>query len=310
MKSDPDDIEELVETLRADLPTERDRARVKARLAGLGVVVGTGLTATKAAASLGAEASAEAAAVGFWSQVTALSWGAKVGLAAAVSASAVAGPYLLTSDAEKPRSSTVVESSRHGAPSRSTLQGAEREVAAQPSENRAPGSPLVAPAAPAAEVPPLPEASLQPTPAAMDRTPVAKRGLPGGPSAFAVSDAQTGSSPARVVAAPNVASESASTSSSIAARSAAFESKEEPATPAATFAPSPAPVVPQVVSTTLAEETSLIDAALSSLRTGDLGRAGVYLDVHQRKFPHGHLWRERERARSTVAERMRSAEHE
>jgi hypothetical protein len=83
----------------------------------------------------------------------------------------------------------------------------------------------------------------------------------------------------------------------------------EPDSPAAP-APSPAPTPPPVVSTALAEETALIDGALSSLRTGDLAVAARYLDAHERRFPHGHLSRERERARSTLAQRNRSQEQE
>src|SRR5688500_16933137 len=95
MKPDPEDIEQLVEELRADLPSARDAARVKARLAGLGLAVGAGLSSSAAAAAVGAKASAELGAVGFWSQVSAWSWGAKLGLAAAVSLPAVSAPLWL-----------------------------------------------------------------------------------------------------------------------------------------------------------------------------------------------------------------------
>lgn len=72
MSIEPEDL--LEEALRADLPSQDAEARLRRRLLGAGLAVGNGIAATTAAAA-GTGAVAKAAT---------LSWGLKVGLAAAV----------------------------------------------------------------------------------------------------------------------------------------------------------------------------------------------------------------------------------
>lgn len=89
MKSESDEILELEAALRGDLPSERDAARVRARLAGLGLGIGVTLTSATAAALAGSKSTAPA---GIWGFLGSLPVGAKVGIATVVTASAVAGP--------------------------------------------------------------------------------------------------------------------------------------------------------------------------------------------------------------------------
>jgi hypothetical protein len=56
---------------------------------------------------------------------------------------------------------------------------------------------------------------------------------------------------------------------------------------------------------TLAEETRLLDTALSSIRAGELPRAAGLLDEHEARFARGKLGRERQRAREKLDEAYR-----
>ncbi|RYZ06625.1 MAG: hypothetical protein EOO73_15075 [Myxococcales bacterium] len=73
MSIEPEDL--LEGALRADLPSKDTEARLRRRLLGAGLAIGNGVAATTAAAAGGA---------GVAAKVATLSWGLKVGLAAAV----------------------------------------------------------------------------------------------------------------------------------------------------------------------------------------------------------------------------------
>jgi len=79
MSTEPEDA--LERALRADLPSPDTEARLRRRLLAAGVAVGNGIATTTAAAS---GASTGVATGGILAKVAGLSWGVKVGLAAAV----------------------------------------------------------------------------------------------------------------------------------------------------------------------------------------------------------------------------------
>jgi hypothetical protein len=79
MSIEPEEL--LEEALRSDLPSKDTESRLRRRLLGAGLAVGSGTAANAAAAAGGA---ATAASTGALAKAAALSWGIKVGLAAAV----------------------------------------------------------------------------------------------------------------------------------------------------------------------------------------------------------------------------------
>jgi hypothetical protein len=295
MKTDPEDIHELVEALRSDLPTERDAARIRARLAGFGVALGAGITSSEAVASLaGAKAAASAGSAGLWSQFAALSWGAKVGIAAAVSVSAVTGPLIVSNmESERvrvPAAGTSPDSTALATSAPKNLaRPSEQEPSSVPSATEASASNtdvVASPAPPAAEVRTEPQAS---APAAKELQPRSVAQVFKAPSQAGV--AETAAPPS--VAAAAVAEPAApSGTAAIPADQAIAPAITEPAIAA------PASV------TALGEETRLIDAAFSALRAGDRESAKHFVREHERRFPNGMLRRERERARTALLGRQ------
>jgi len=132
------DADPFIDALRDDLPTERDQARIRARLLAAGVIAGTGLAAPGVAAG-GAVAS------GLLPKLLALPMFAKVGLAATViglSAVPVAR-YTARSEARPPAAPSSV---------RDAVTAAPAVVAAAPVADVT--------AAPASVEPPAPEPEL------------------------------------------------------------------------------------------------------------------------------------------------------
>ena len=70
----------LEQALRSDLPTDETAARMRRRLLAAGIAVGNGMAVTTAAAA----GTAPGFIAGTVAKVSALSWGVKVGFAAAV----------------------------------------------------------------------------------------------------------------------------------------------------------------------------------------------------------------------------------
>jgi hypothetical protein len=277
MKSEPEDINELVEALRADLPTERDAARIRARLAGFGVALGTGLTASEGLASLaGAKAVTGAGTAGLWSQFGALSLGAKLGVVAAVSVSAVTGPLIVAKMESKSAPALVVSAARTTPERTPSVTSKPAPASAVVPEAAATGTALIAPPPDALpeKAPVLPRATTTANELpAVARVPVSRveptRARPLAEAAI----------PAGANAAP-----------------------VEPAT-APALAEAPPALTAPATATTLGEETGLIDAAFSALRAGDRGTAESFVREHERRFPNGMLRRERERARAALLER-------
>jgi len=135
------------------------------------------------------------------------------------------------------------------------------------------GRPSNAPANEAAPAPPAPAAAVSATePAArtLERTPARAAKAP-------VSDAVPTSNVPAMPARPSQADFTAA----------------EPATP------------PPHVSSSLAEETRLLDNAFAELTTGNLARAAVLIREHEARFPAGLLQKERERAKARLSELSR-----
>lgn len=281
-----EDTSEFVDALRSDLPSAEQSARIKARLAALAAVTAVGLASGSAAASTGAAAAATKAGLlaSAVSRVGALSWGTKVGLAAAVSVSAAAGPVLLTNLDTGSREPMAAASAPRAAQQRSSVPRSPRTLPAREADRTEP---------PASALPAEPPSSVEgsaaerpPSRPARDRRPATRAlavpspdtawtattnvddGVPGAPvAAFATTDATNGASDA----------------------------------PAAPVTLSEAPAS----ATTLREETALIDRAFAALRDGRLEVAAALVAAHQQRFPKGVLVRERERARAKLAELSR-----
>lgn len=117
----------LEEALRADLPTDETAARLRRRLLAAGVAVGNGMAATTAAAA----GTAPGLVAGAAAKVGAVSWGMKLGLAAAVAIPTVG----LLSEHARQEPAAVVSSVRAPAPAESPAPQTQAEPAAsaQPS---------------------------------------------------------------------------------------------------------------------------------------------------------------------------------
>ena len=100
------EVEALVDALRADLPTDADRERVRARLLAAGVALSASVAAssTAAAAAVGAGGAAAAggAKAGLFSQLSGLSLAAKVSMVTTVVVVSVALPIAATRMHETP----------------------------------------------------------------------------------------------------------------------------------------------------------------------------------------------------------------
>jgi outer membrane biosynthesis protein TonB len=233
MSIDPDDSP-LEEALRNDLPPDETAARMRRRLLAAGIAVGNGMAATTAAAGTTPGVLAGAAA-----KLGALSWGVKVGFAAAI---AIPTLGLLAERSQRPNAAV--------APFRAPAQRLPQPVeGALPAATRHEAAP-----APREESPAASEPAPRPKRAELELKP---------PSAEAAA------SPAR----PS---------------QLAFEGAEA--------------TLPSKATSTLAEETRILDAAFAELAAGNKQRAAELVQEHATRFPAGLLERERERARARLHE--------
>jgi hypothetical protein len=267
MKSDPE-FSTLVDALRADLPSERESARLRARLSALGVAASTGISTTAAAAA-GAAAKTSASGAGVAAQVGTWSLAAKVGAVAALSASAVVVPSWVIST----RASTHHGESGAANAAAPAHGAAARPLRTNPSSTRALGQ--------------------SPSEVAGPPAPVDLRSLENGaaPTRTAASTLQSSS--------PSAAGGSAARTA-VAARAPSRDSALGSADSVAEF--QPASDAPDVQATTLREETRLIDGALAALRAHDAAAARARLAEHARRYPSGLLYRERVRAERKLEE--------
>jgi hypothetical protein len=244
------DIEGFVDALRRDGPSDRDAARMQARLAALGVVTGASIAKGAVASSLPAGKMAAGVATR-WASLSLLP---KIGVVTAVSATALAGAVAVH---QRDEALPAARSAEHvAAATRSAVPAAKRDgVAAAPQ-------------------------ATEPTVRAVGPAQQATSGAARAP--------QLGAPPAKnaVAAAPAPAGEAAPVAPPSEAATASFDGVANTA-PAAT--------------STLPEETALIDAAFAALRAGDTATASALVAEHARRFPNGLLSREREHARERLS---------
>lgn len=300
MKSDPE-LDALVHALRDDFPSERDSARLRARLSALGLAASHALVSTSAAAASAAApglaqgAAALGAAGKVATQAGALSLALKAGAVVVVSATVMAGPLWIA----QRRSLSV-------APTTSDANGSQRAPLAKRPLATAPRGtmPSVEPANPSvgeAARTPANDREASTTTATPNGAHMPTQGALGSAPANAVNTGTVDSSDLRASATEQTSSRAAPTVppspvAPAAQSTAGFASDDVPAAqPRAGVAIEP---------TTLREETALIDGALAALRAGDRARAATLLGEHQRRFPHGLLARERERALHTIDEQQ------
>ncbi|MEY4579333.1 MAG: hypothetical protein RL701_4036 [Pseudomonadota bacterium] len=281
----------LLEALRADLPTDRERERVRTRLIAAGALAAAvAPTATVAATS----GSLISAGTGLLPKFSALSWVSKLALVAAVSAGVAAPVALvgLSSQAELPAPKVIAPAPR---PTMAPLTAAAS---------------VTMPEAESAAISPAPqqlaEATTATTLATTVRAPAKRR---------AAASATPIPAPVQTAQPEAVAEPAASAAAVDVVADAPKERKPEPApapnpeaTPSAqagSLPPSAARVkfavqLPTarsqaVTLSQLAQETKLMERALAALRTRDVTRARGYLDQHALRFYDGLLRRDRER---------------
>ncbi|HET9959060.1 MAG TPA: hypothetical protein VFQ61_31430 [Polyangiaceae bacterium] len=308
-------IDELVDALRADLPSPRDEARVRARLAAVGVSVGAGVTAGGAAAAPITKALLPGAKLA--AKLYALPLTIKASVVGVASVSAVVTPLWLASQArEMHRAAPSTVSSSSALSKAAVTRQANGDVlaskptpappATQPPTDSPPDRspkltqsspepkrPLGAPRAPSVALEPRSRSGLR----SANEEPAAL--LPRSPGNSAATHAVIAVSRSSVpvpTTRPDVTAPSSITAEPTQAIGTATFAQVEPAA-------APSPVQAPKLTTasgsesSLREETALVDTALIALRDGDRSKARLLLETHARRFPHGLLARERERAR-------------
>ena len=265
MSSDAE-IERLIEALQQDGPSDRDAARLRARLAGVGIATGVAVHGT-ASASVPVAKAAASAGLGLSTRWAALSLLPKMGIVATVAATAIGGP-LVAVELREPARPVPVRRNDH-----------TREEAA--GAKSAPRADIAGGSVPSASDTPAPrQDSVRAMNAGVRVAALSARAVVFGerpPPAPAVT-------PTRApVAAPAATTELATAGEESTARFAAE------------------PSAPPPRASSLSEETALIDAAFAALRVQDESTAAALIAEHARRFPQGLLWRERERARRKLA---------
>ena len=255
-----DDDSNWVEALRADLPSPDQQERVRRRLLGAGLAVGSELVAMGAAA----EQATASAAIG--AKLGALSWTAKLGLAAALTASAAALPLWFAPAARAPQRPAVAG------------QASATPILTQRATNdrAVPDAPLAPPTSAAAS-PVMARARGATEPATVATT------ASGAPRVLV--EATHSSAPRLEVQQP---------SPQLVERAAVavfdLDSGSETKTENDHAR----------VDSSLAEETRLLDRAFAELAAGNRSAAAALIAEHARRFPNGLLRLERERARDRL----------
>ena len=261
MNLDDDDDSVFEQALRADLPSLSEQNRLRQRILAAGLAAGTALASTNVAAA--AQASFGASAL---SKLSALSWPAKLGLAAVIAAPVAGVALPLAHEYEPVRAAALVSRVRSSAATVRPQSGAKAALS--------PAHLLPPEAAPGVATEPgseparaLPNVAVRPSALAAGNpsTPVAPNPSPNPPANDSASSAQ--------------------------AAVAAFDSAHEPA---ASEAQRPRD------ESTLAAETQLLDRAFAALGAGDRSTAAALITEHARRFPNGLLRQERERARARL----------
>jgi hypothetical protein len=257
-QQDPD-LDGLIEALRGDVPSERDRDRMRRKLIAAGIAVSAGSALSGAVV---AKASAATASAGTSVGVA----GASVAGAGVAGASVVAKLAGLSLSAKISAGALVLASasalSVYDAGERSS-----RSSAREPVTEAVAAAPALEPAAHVPEEPAAIEPSVVVTPAPA-------------PIAAVAAPARLRSQARR--ARPDTAQR---------APLAAIPVHEEPLAAPTPRAPASAPLA-----SALRAEAELLERALSALHAGELESARRALSAHAERFPQGALRRERERA--------------
>lgn len=303
-----------IEALQEQTASEAERARVRARLASMGIVAfasaaGTAVAGSAAAATLGGASATPAAALSAASSAgVPLSVGA-VGVAAAPAASSLVGASVVTGAAgtgSAALGATSVLAKLAGIPL-ALKTGALVAVVAGAGVVALPDAP---PARSASHVTQAVGASSAPvvrsTPAAPTR---AARAHDVPMLLEARSEAQQALEPSVDIAvAPPQLDVSASAQPELQAAPAS-DLHLKRATAPASVAPSKAVANASeaaAVSSTLAAESGLLASALRALRAGQNSHAAQLLDQHEHTFgTHAQLARERERMRDELSQTLR-----
>lgn len=283
--ADEHETDLFVRALRDDLPSDAVEARMRARLAALGLV-SAGALATKSALGAGLTGKATLTKAGVFADVvarfTGLSLGAKASVATVAGALVAGGPIWIASTSSEEPSRAAPAAASTGLPQQRTApRERSRSERSQPSL----GAPLSK------------DAVEQHTPNALSQ------------------EADTSpSEPARRVTSMRVQTPrpQAPSSSSLGLTASGRESEPLPSSAAALpeVQAGPTSVAPSApgssfgrmpTRTRLSEETALMDAAFAALRRGDRTAARRFVLEHARRFPNGELRSERERAESLLA---------
>jgi hypothetical protein len=254
-QQDPE-LDALVDALRGDIPSERDRDRVRSKLiaAGVAVSVGSALSGAVVAKASAATASAgsSTAAAGTGAGVVGASVAAKLaGLS--LSAKISAGALVLASASAL----SVYDAGERSSRSSMRKPVTEAVVAA---------APVLAPVAHAAEEPAVIEPSVIVAPAP---APIAAVAAP--------AKLRSHSPRARI--------------GTVRSAPPAVDPVQDPLA-----APTPEAPASASLPSALRAEAELLERALSALHAGELESARRALSAHAERFPQGALRRERERA--------------
>jgi len=262
MNLDDDDGSVFEQALRADLPSSSEQDRLRQRILAAGIAAGAALGSTNVAAA--AQAGLGASAL---SKLGALSWPAKLGLAAALAAP-IAGAAL-------PLVYPPVRGAAIVSQVRSSAAAVRAQSATKAAPSRANSQPLQAPQTSQTERAPEPE----PEPVQANLAPRAA--------------AVTGSNLPTPVA-PSPSLPISGNAGVVGPAVAAFDSVTDDA---------PASESDRLRNaSTLAAETQLLDRAFAALAAGDRSTAAALVAEHARRFPNGLLRQERERARIRLAQ--------
>ena len=322
------EADEYIEALRGDLPSARDRRRLRTRLSALGIAVSGSITAAEASASAAPAvvAAAKGGATGASTlaasvnKLVALSAAQKLGVAVVIAAAAgtplaarvvehaIERPHVervnVAERAQRPertRRSTTSQARVTGATVHATSLSAVSEPA--PSPGRASTTGQAAGSVPAPVPVPAPSRGRAPVPSGTRATSGAHARAPLSPSSVPTPTATHASA---VAHGQSSAAPSTSNQPNASHPSGASEPPQPyAAAPVLGTAAAVATVPTTRSDSSLVREAELLERALSALSRRDLSEARRWLRVHEARFPNGRLGPERERVilRVTAAER-------
>jgi len=300
MNLDDDDDSVFERALRADLPTLAEQNRMRQRILAAGIAAGAALGTSNVAASATQASFGASALVKLSAKASALSWPAKLGVAAVLAAPIAALP--------------LVDAPVRGAALVSQVRSSATSLRARPATKAAlsPANSLpleAAQAAPIAQAAPL----TQPAPIAQP-APLTQPAPLARPAPLAQPGPTTQTEPTLEPVPANAAARALAPDTSNPMRSAPSPGANLP-TSGNLGASEPAVAAFDSIAhgaaaneserlrndSTLAAETQLLDRAFAALAVGDRGTATALVAEHARRFPNGLLRQERERARSRLA---------